>query len=363
MNLKLNTVNRQQWMKFFTHLLVICMLFFLPELMWNFFRPGLGGHFAKMMYMKSAVFVAFFYINYYVIVPRALFGRRRSYLAFVLANLALIALYVLVVYNWTDLGEIRNHRHDIPYKVKLLRVWSLILKDVAMIVLTIALGAFLRFAENWNAMERHNQKLLNAQREEEIQNLRSQINPHFLFNTLNTIYSLIDIDAGEARHAVHQLSKLLRHVLYENPAWVSLGGEVDFAATYISLMEMRLGPGVVRADFSHHDPELKVPPLIFVTLIENAFKHGNTGVKGHPIEISIMSAPDGTVTCRTSNHFVDNVGDKAAADDTCARKGGIGMANLRRRLQLIYGDRASLSTSIEGDTYTAVLTLGSHNNS
>ncbi len=358
--LSLKKVDRQQKLRFFTHLIVILMLFFLPELMMSYANPHRWSPWAKMMYLKSAIFVAFFYINYYLIITHTLFSRRQNYVAFVAWNLMLIVIYIGTYYYvaphfmWN--GGYRP-RHDMPGHIGMIKLWSHILRDLAMIVLTIALSAFLRFAEKWSAMERHNQALLASQREDELQSLKSQLNPHFLFNTLNTIYSLIEVSPTEAQAAVHQLSRLLRHVLYENPAQQTLGQEISFAENYISLMEMRLGKDAIKADFSKvADPALKVPPLLFVTLIENAFKHGNTGHRHQPIEISISSDADGNITCRTFNHFVP----KTAKEDTEHKKGGIGLSNLRRRLVLLYGNDASLTTRIEGDTYTATLRISTN---
>lgn len=353
--LSLKKVDRQQRVKFFTHLVVILMLFFLPELMMNYANPHRWSPWAKMMYIKSAVFVAFFYINYYLIITHTLFGKRQNYLAFVGWNLLLIVIYIGVFYyivpHFTgNYGYRPKHNH--PSYIGMIKIWSHILRDLAMIILTIALSASLRFAEKWSAIERHHQELLASQREDELQSLKSQLNPHFLFNTLNTIYSLIEVSPVEAQAAVHQLSKLLRHVLYENSAQLTLGQEISFAETYISLMEMRMGKDAIKADFSKvDDPGITVPPMLFVTLIENAFKHGNTGQKGQPIEISISSDSEGGITCRTFNHFMP----KEASGDNKIKKGGIGLSNLRRRLLLIYGDRAILTTHIEGDTYTATL--------
>lgn len=358
--LSLRKVDRQQWVKFLTHLIVILMLFFLPELMSNYASPHRSSQWARLMYLKSAVFVAFFYINYYLILNHTIFSKRQNYVTFVAWNLLLIVIYIGVYYYLVPhfvWGDGHRPRHNVPGYIGMIKMWSHILRDLGMIVLTIALSAFLRFAEKWSAIERHHQDILASQREDELQSLKSQLNPHFLFNTLNTIYSLIEVNPAEAQAAVHQLSRLLRHVLYENPSYQTLGQEISFAENYISLMEMRLGKDAIKADFSNvADPGIEVPPLLFVTLIENAIKHGNTGHKGQPIEISIMSDTDGNITCRTFNHFVP----KEPIDGQGQKKGGIGLSNLRRRLVLLYGDRARLTTKISGDTYTAILHISTN---
>lgn len=352
-----DTFDRQKWVKFFTHLIVISMLFFLPEFLLNYASAHRHRSMEILMYEKSAVFVLVFYLNYYLIINKTLFGKRQNYFMFVLWNLLIILTFILGFYFirpifWDTPPPPKPHHAELPRMVQIIHGWSYILRDVVMLILTIALSAALRFAEKWSTLEKRHEQLLAIQRADELQNLKSQLNPHFFFNTLNTIYSLIDIDPKEAQNAIHMLSKLMRYVLYENEGLEPLSKEIDFIKTYISLMEMRLGPGSVIADFSGvEDDTIEIPSMIFLTLIENAFKHGNTGRKDEPIEITMSSDSSGHVSCSTFNHF-----DEARqADDR--RKGGIGLTNLRRRLVLLYGNRAHLSTSVKHDTYTALLTI------
>lgn len=351
--INLGHIDRQQRIKFFIHFIVVCMLFFLPDLLTNISHPHKSISKVLPMYVRSASFVAVFYINYYLIIKKTLLSQKRNYLMFVVWNVALsIALlyfnYVLSDYLW---GHHSKKHRDLPQYMIMLRNWSWILRDVVMIILTVALSAALRLGQRWRSVEKRHEQMLASQRQEELDNLKSQLNPHFLFNTLNTIYSLIAIDQNEAQNAIHQLSKLLRYVLYTDSTSEPLSKEIDFAKSYIALMEMRLGPEAVKADFSRVKNDVELPPMLFVSLIENAFKHGNTGVKGQPIEITISSDSSGCVICRTRNHFI------LRSSDQDTKKGGIGLANLRRRLQLIYGANASLSTEVTGDVYTATLKI------
>ena len=223
-----------------------------------------------------------------------------------------------------------------------------ILRDAVMIVLTVALAVALWFTDRWLALERRRKDLVAERRESELKNLKSQLNPHFLFNTLNSIYALIEVSPDEARDAVHRLSQLLRYVLYEDRDKVALSREVEFVRNYISLMELRLGSDVeTDIDIAGHE-DIMIAPLLFIVPVENAFKHGNTADRNDRICISVK-ADDNKVECRTVNRF--------RADTVVDKGGGIGIANLRRRLHLIYGDRASLSTVIGGDTYAATLTI------
>lgn len=360
-------IDRSSWMKLFTHVIVVALLFVLPEFLFSYSMPHwkTTPEVTFSMYFKPAMFAAAFYLNYFFIMPRVVTMERHKIIWFIGCNIVIIIGVLLLVYMVQNLAneslQALNHRpakrrmHDHGRLIEFMRNASFWLRDAGIIVMTIALAVALKLGENWAMISQRHQDMLASQRAEELESLKSQLNPHFLFNSLNTIYALIQVSPDEAQHAVHQLSTLLRYVLYENPQQVELSKEIDFARNYISLMEMRLGPGRVAYTFDEKALiPATVPPLIFITLVENAFKHGNTGNPGHKIEIIIKSEPDGTVVCHTRNHFVAKSDPESKAD------GGIGISNLRRRLQLIYGDNARLDTSTRDDIYETTLTIYPH---
>jgi len=340
--------------KFFTHLIIISMLFFLPEVIMNYSMPHRHGGVMWGIYFKALLYMIVFYTNYYLIIPRTIEPPKRRFLSFVSWNVLLV-LVILAVNSIGGYLLFPNHRllhklADAPLSRIFMITTSLMLRDIVMFVLTIALSVAMKFYEGWDYLEKHKQQLEASQRAEELDNLKSQLNPHFLFNTLNTIYALIAVSPVEAQDAVHRLSKLLRYVLYENPATVKLSAEIDFARNYISLMENRLPPNSVVTEFaSEAESDVDVAPLLFIVLIENAFKHGNAARCAEPIRISIIRGADGSIICRTRNKFIP--------EKSKGGEGGIGIANLRRRLHLIYGTDASLETSTDADIYTATLTI------
>lgn len=353
MDMKLKKITSHQRGVVFIHLLVICIVFFLPDMMSNYARPRRNPNWAMLGYFKAALMVVVFYANYLYIIRHTLFTRRRNGVAmFVAVNVALIGLTIVaghLMFGVLDLGK-GKHGHELPLKIRLIRDASFYLRDLIMMVLTIAFSVALRFTSRLTEMEKKHDQLLAMQRADELNNLRHQLNPHFLFNTLNTIYSLVDISPAAAQDAVHRLSKLLRYMLYENPAKVRLSQEIDFVCNYISLMEERLGPGVVDAEFETDGMDPEVAPLIFITTVENALKYGNTGQTGDKIEIRIGCDSKGVVECRTRNRFIAKPSDNSRAS-------GIGLSNLRRRLTLIYGDAASLEVAVSGDVFTSVITI------
>lgn len=340
---------RRRWMKFVIHLIIICLIFVLPDLLFGASRRHWNstGVWAMALYFKALVFLAVFYIEYYWIIDRTLLARRIW--AFIGCSLGLSVVALLLMHigsNFILPPPAPRHQHT-AFSM-MLRQMSFILRDFGFMVLVIGLCVALKFSENWAKIEKRHQQLLASQKADELQNLKNQLNPHFLFNTLNTIYALIAVSPDKAQEAVHELSTLLRYVLYENPERVRLSREIAFLKSYAALMEARMGDGTVRLMVDvHGDPE--VPPMLFVPLVENAFKHGNSHDSAHPIEVSITSRPDGRVECKITNTYEPKTDNKP---------GGIGIANLKRRLQLIYGSDAALKTKADGHTYEAVLTIG-----
>ena len=188
--------------------------------------------------------------------------------------------------------------------------------------------------------------------EAELAWLKNQINPHFLFNTLNNISSLTQIDADEAQDAIMQLSDLLRYAMYEtNKPRVPISGEVEFMRNYIELMKLRCNEMTsVDSHFLISNFQLNIAPLLFISLIENAFKHGMNS--NAPATISILlEEKDGTVsfTC-------DNTNNPKPTKDRSGS--GIGLANTRRRLELIYrGHYTWEQTVTPGNIYHVKITL------
>jgi len=337
------------------HFIFIVIIFILPDLVWTIARPNRPAFaFYPGFYVKTLIFIAVFYINYFIIVDRTLSsdGRRRI-LSFVFWNLVLIIIGMLIDYLASSVWfpSRRFQHHDEPSIRHLLKWTSFMMRDAVMIILTIGLAVALRLSLKWKDMEQQKQELVAAQRSTELDSLKNQLNPHFLFNTLNTIYALVDIDPDLAKRAVHRLSGLLRYMLYESEVMVKLKEEIGFIEDYIELMRLRLSgrPINVEIDIEGHEND-SVPPLLLVTLIENAFKYGSTSEPGFPIFVS-LKVIDGKFCCTTENSFA------AIPERVDSKASGIGLANLRRRLSLIYGSKATFRTSVDGNIFKTSLSL------
>lgn len=350
--------NRLNVNKFISHVIVISMLFLLPEFLMGYAmsaggKGGSGGPHWHM-YAKSLIFIAVFYVEYYYVIGRTLSPKVRLWRFLVYNILLLIAalgISYVIWYYFAYLPRIADSAaHPIrnPEKFRLMFVSSMV-RDGVMVILTLGLAVAMRLSDHWSALERQRRDIAAAQKSSELQNLKSQLNPHFLFNTLNSIYALIEISPAEAQAAVHELSQMLRYMLYETPSQVTLRQETDFTCNYISLMQLRLRPGVVKTNIDIEDmADAPIAPLLFISLIENAFKYGNTGSDNDLISIDI-TARGGRIECRTYNRFNPST--------LVDRPGGIGIANLRRRLVLIYGQNAALTTTIDGDSFTSQLII------
>lgn len=191
--------------------------------------------------------------------------------------------------------------------------------------------------------------------EAELKNLKNQLNPHFLLNTLNNIYALIAFNSDKAQEAVQELSKLLRHVLYDNQqTFVPLEKELDFIRNYVALMRIRLPQQVEVSVNLEADSggALQIAPLIFISLIENAFKHGISPTADSFISISIFGHTDGTVRCEilNSNH------PKSGQDKSGS---GVGLEQVSKRLELIYPGHYEWIKGISenGQVYSSILTI------
>jgi LytS/YehU family sensor histidine kinase len=168
-------------------------------------------------------------------------------------------------------------------------------------------------------------------------------------NTLNNIHALVDIDPEQAKVSIEEFSKLMRHVLYEgDQPTISLAKEMEYLRHYVSLMRLRYAD-TVRIDLSlpEEDGGAEIPPLVLASFVENAFKHGISYEKPSFVHVSV-SVEDGKIVFRCSNSLQDSAQSE---------QNGVGLTNVRRRLDLLYGHRYTLSIDRSGDVYDIILLL------
>ena len=307
-----------------------------------------GITFLRMLWFNLKSPVLLYFINFYIFWP--LLAAKRRYVLFVIANL--IAYLIL---NPGLFFYFRPHPSPPPDVHIPQNAWLgmfsglfvYFLLNLASISAAIALRHFLRIRQIRKQLEEERHKNTEA----ELAWLKNQINPHFLFNTLNNISSLTQIDADAAQDAIAQLSDLLRYAIYKtNQSMVPISGEVDFMRNYISLMQLRCNEKTkVKTQFNIANPQLEIAPLLFISLVENAFKHGVSSSRPSSIDIQLDQNEEGiTFRCANTN-FPKSDADRSGK--------GIGLENTRRRLDLLFGDRYEWEQQTEGEIYTTTITI------
>lgn len=295
-----------------------------------------------------------FYLNYLWLVPRCLFRRemRRYVSVNLVAIFCLSILLHVLMESFSTPPPLDVSRHFPPR-------WIFYLRDACMMAFVAGLGAAIRTSLRWRQTEEQLMEAEKQKTEAELKNLKNQLNPHFLLNTLNNIYALIAFNSDRAQEAVQELSKLLRHMLYNNQqAFVPLRQELDFIRNYVSLMRIRLSQQVelnVNLE-AGPDSSLLIAPLLFISLIENAFKHGISPVAESFIYISITGHDDGTVHCEIMNSYHP----KLANDHSGS---GVGLQQVARRLELLYPGRYEWIKGLreDGKIYVSSLTIQTRN--
>ena len=294
-------------------------------------------------------FLIVFYVNYFVLVPRFLFESQRK--RYLLYNIVLLCIIGFLLHLWQS---ITFDPTLMPKKPHMPPGWIFFVRDIISLIFTAGLSAAIRMSGRWSQAEEARREAERSRTEAELKNLRNQLNPHFLLNTLNNIYALIAFNSDKAQQAVQELSRLLRYVLYDNQStFVPLCKEADFIRNYVELMRIRLTANVmVTTEFNIY-PESQTPiaPLIFISLIENAFKHGISPTEMSFVHIC-LSESENEVVCEilNSNH-PKNTEDKSGS--------GIGLEQVSKRLALLYPNRYNWEKGISEDkkTYFSKLTI------
>ena len=287
---------------------------------------------------------AIYFVNALILVPWGYYRNRRW--MFWLGNALIIAA---LVYVFFCNGNPRSFVEDIPNEryrqYALSSFYASAFLAIFMSAFLAGIALLVHHVRRTMVINRQLKEEQQKRTEAELEWLKSQINPHFLFNTLNNISSLTQIDADKAQDSIAQLSDLLRYAMYEtNKQFVPVSGEVEFMRNYIELMRLRCNEKtIVATDFEIGNPGFQVAPLLFISLVENAFKHGVSSSKPSQIDISMKEA-DGvmTFTCDNTNY---------PKSDSDRSGSGIGLENTRRRLELLYGGRYEWEQSLEDNIY------------
>lgn len=308
--------------------------------------------------MAQLLMMVMFYLNYLRLAPHYFVSGKHRY--FLMLNTVIIGCFVIFLHYWSDLTHsIFVHSASMVRHPDLLDELFYYVRDFVNLAVFATGGTCIALASRWfwsedarKLAETARVKAEAAQAKAELSNLRSQINPHFLLNTLNNIYALTAFDQQRAQDAVMQLSKMLRHMLYDNQRdSVKLSDEVLFLENYVNLMKIRLPQSVdvwLRTNLCN--PNKDVAPLMFISLVENAFKHGISPTDTSFVHISMEQPEDDLliVSIENSNY------PKTESD----RSGhGVGLQQVQRRLDLAYSERYEWTKGVSDDGKTYLSTI------
>ena len=328
-------------------------LFILPSAVWYFIASDIRSLGSSFYFTTQLLLPAFlvYTINYCILIPLLLFTSKKKY--FYIINSAIILFFI-------SIPAIRSgFSPDIPQEVRdafpnarfiWIAIGGVMLKIIFYAVM-VAMPVGLKYVMRWNDEKHKMEEERRRNAEAELNWLKNQLNPHFLFNTLNNISSLTQIDADKAQESIGQFSELLRYALYEsNVKKAKLSDETEFMKNYIYLMSLRCNEMThINTRFDSFDENITISPLLFISLIENAFKHGTSSHKESFVKIDMgLDGDDLVFSCENSVH-------ERRSDDRSGS--GIGLENMTRRLDLIYPDAYTYKQYVENNTYIAIVRI------
>ena len=328
-------------------------VFLLPSVIFVLFTHDFGGVVWTFRIMITLVLPAFlaYYLNYCLLVPLLVFRQRMPF--FIIANIALLGItfyYNFCRSDWTNVIP-----SQLPDGVSVSIITAGFTGFLAFVLLfqmmVTLLAVGMRYIIKWNDERQALEEERRRNAEAELNWLKNQLNPHFLFNTLNNISSLIQIDPDKAQECIGQLSELLRYTLYEsNVRKVRIGDEIAFMKNYIDLMTLRCSDTTrIESRFDEQDSDIMISPLLFISLIENAFKHGTSAHKESFIKIDMgMDGNDIVFSCENT------LFEKKTEDYSGS---GIGLENMKRRLDLLYPDAYSYRCFTEDNIYISLVRI------
>jgi len=355
----------------FLHIAAWAILFILP----SYFLYMDSSHdviFLVRTYLHT-VFLAFiFYINYLWLAPKFFFGKCKVYYpALVIGLIAFTTILFVYANNYysretehpfemdSQLQILQNEMqnqyqympHPEPERPKPPKGWP-VYNFVLNSLLITGFGLGLRFSEKIIQTDKRRKEAEKEKLNSELALLKNQISPHFFFNTLNNIYSLVQTNTDDAQKAILQLSKLMRYLIYESEeGTTSLGKEIEFMNHYIDLMQLRINNKVeLKVDFPEVAEPIPVHPLLFIPFIENAFKHGIS--YREPSFIHIKMQVNNGILWFTCNNSIN------IQNESMVRSGsGIGLENIKKRLALLYPGKYTLDISNTDRQYNVSLKI------
>jgi two-component system, LytTR family, sensor kinase len=360
----------QKFMRVLFHILIWTVIMGLPVYAAKRFQ--MGSNFLLTYYTITAISALIFYTNYLFLIP-VLFFQKKRYRYFISILALVFFFYFISDFANKQISDIisKNGNSDQifrqPGEERRLRLPPLQMRRPRFIIAVpnahfigylsssffmIFLSLGLRVIERQSKIEKMHEQMEKAKLNAELALLKNQISPHFLFNTLNNIYSLIGRNNEDSKNAVIKLSKLMRYLLNESGQDNKLlSDEIDFMNNYIDLMKLRIGAKTrLNVNFPAVCKDLMIPYLLFVSLIENAFKYGISVQEESFVNISLECGENNII-------FKCENGLPESNNGTIFASAGIGIENLKKRLSLVYPDKHELEIHKTKSKFEVNLTI------
>ena len=320
------------------------VVLFLILLVWEGTSNGLYFSFTNEL-INLLFYMVIVYFNLKYLIPQYLYEDKIwTYLGLLLlATLVLTPIKLIIFYfKFNQYPALQNNLVTTQWSQFLLTFFITSASTVGKII------------SDWTADRRERQELKTKTMQSELKFLKTQINPHFLFNTLNSLYALTLKKSDNAPQIVIQLSEMMRYMLYEcNESSVLLSNEVKYIQNYLALERLRQSEGIEINFQVHGDVSgKKIAPLLFTPFLENSFKHGlNNQIKEGYVNILLEVEDDSLL------FFIENSKPSSIPTQSRKRSGGIGLTNLRRRLKILYPDRHKLEIHDTPNSYSVSLEI------
>jgi len=366
---------KKRFLLIIVHVAVWMCFLLIPFIFQSHERQGnshINDHFTAIIISSSLYLVAVFYINTQLLIPRFLFKRQWFWYALSMVALVIIFLYLpegianIVTKPITeseykqaqlqyikkdiinDSLSLRNINREFNIKKRRFHFYP----DIYLIfVLVFAISTCISLVQQWLNTEETKNEIVREKLNTELSFLKSQINPHFFFNTLNNIYSLAIVGSENTAPAILKLSAIMRHIISDAQVnFVSLESEITFINHFITLQQLRLTNNVEvnfiqKGDFSQQ----MIAPLLFIPFVENAFKYGISTKECTRIDF-YLEAKDDVILFKASNKIIQS-------EDDFRETTGIGINNVKRRLTLLYPNNHHLEINNNQETFSIKLEI------
>ena len=333
----------------------------------------------ELEWIKIGSFCIIFIINGFLFVPKILF--RKKYLQYigitVLFTLLIVGLSITLQTHLTPAEPITMPKMEIgpgmppmelgsdmpapmgyrtPEPTEQKSLFMIFMDNLIISFLVVAAGTTIKLISQWLNEENRRKDLEKEQLKIELALLRHQVSPHFFMNTLNNIHALIDIDTDTAKDAVIRLSTLMRYLLYDTAqGQTSLKKEVEFIESYITLMKLRFSKKVsITLDIPQTIPDIQVPPMLFISFLENAFKHGVSYQTDSYVIFRLQTTDNQlNLLIQNSKHKNNEKFNKSYS--------GIGMTNIKKSLELLFKNNYVLNVNENDKEFKVELSIPIYN--